>query len=463
MLILSNGIEKNDEQSFFSAMNKLTTSLFYISTISDNSQISMNNTYSYELMVNLLNAYYIAFERLIMINLNDFLEKSKKSSVKNLAVLLVSFFFSFIYLIIFWKMMSKLESDREKPINLFLTIKKKVFEDLKNSAENFSNKLLNKYFGVDENEEESQQEYRTNVKASDINIAKFKALNEFKSSKKQNSFFHYFVNLIIFYILYLIYSFFKYLNAKYYYKNMSRFSVVYNSTQFSQIYLITRVDIVKQYFFNSSIINYNMNKENMIFNFLQCFINITDQLEDTIKETSKTKSFLKNDYRNLFEKYMYNNFSEILIKSLFINEQDAYNKAKYGFKSIYFEIIEILRTLISNYFKEIEFNQSIINTTSELLKDQNWFIINDLILNFLRPWYGFINASMNSSYYLIVFDKYTKYIISFLISLLIISIYYLIIWKRYKNEFIKSIYKSFDLINLMPEEIKNIIVNKLNE
>ena len=460
---LSNGIEKNDEQSFFSAMNKLTTSLFYISTISDNSQISMNNTYSYELMVNLLNAYYIAFERLIMINLNDFLEKSKKSSVKNLAVLLVSFFFSFIYLIIFWKMMSKLESDREKPINLFLTIKKKVFEDLKNSAENFSNKLLNKYFGVDENEEESQQEYRTNVKASDINIAKFKALNEFKSSKKQNSFFHYFVNLIIFYILYLIYSFFKYLNAKYYYKNMSRFSVVYNSTQFSQIYLITRVDIVKQYFFNSSIINYNVGEENMIFNFLQCFINITDQLEDTIKETSKTKSFLKNDYRNLFEKYMYNNFSEILIKSLFINEQDAYNKAKYGFKSIYFEIIEILRTLISNYFMEIEFNPSIINTTSELLKDQNWFIINDLILNFLRPWYGFINAAMNSSYYLIVFDKYTKYIISFLISLLIISIYYLIIWKRYKNEFIKSIYKSFDLINLMPEEIKNIIVNKLNE
>ena len=65
--------------------------------------------------------------------------------------------------------------------------------------------------------------------------------------------------------------------------------------------------------------------------------------------------------------------------------------------------------------------------------------------------------------HLIVFDKYTKYIISFLISLLIISIYYLIIWKRYKNEFIKSIYKSFDLINLMPEEIKNIIVNKLNE
>ena len=44
----------------------------------------MNNTYSYELMVNLLNGYYIAFERLIVINLNDFVEKAKKSDTKNL-------------------------------------------------------------------------------------------------------------------------------------------------------------------------------------------------------------------------------------------------------------------------------------------------------------------------------------------------------------------------------------------
>ena len=46
--------------------------------------------------------------------------------------------------------------DRVRPINLFLTIKKKIFEDLKNSSEAFSNKLLNKFFGNEDNEEESQ-------------------------------------------------------------------------------------------------------------------------------------------------------------------------------------------------------------------------------------------------------------------------------------------------------------------
>jgi hypothetical protein len=87
-------------------------------------------------------------------------------------------------------MVVRLEKDREKPLNLFLTIKNKVFEDLKNSAENFSNKLLNKLFRIEENEEESQYNYnRINIENNDINIAKFKALNEYKSLNKKGKFF----------------------------------------------------------------------------------------------------------------------------------------------------------------------------------------------------------------------------------------------------------------------------------
>ena len=122
---LSNGIEKEEEQSFFSAINKLTTSLFYISTINNNSLINMNNTYSYELMVNLLDGYYIAFEKIIIILVNDFKDKAKASRIKNIIIFFICLFFSCFYLIIFWKIMKDLNNDREKPINLFLTIKKK--------------------------------------------------------------------------------------------------------------------------------------------------------------------------------------------------------------------------------------------------------------------------------------------------------------------------------------------------
>jgi hypothetical protein len=94
-----------------------------------------------------------------------------------------------MYLIIYYNLMMKLNDDREKPINLFLTIKNSVFEDLKNSAENFSNKLLNKIFGVDEEEEESQKDFKDNIKEKDINIAKFKSLNDYKLNNKKGTSF----------------------------------------------------------------------------------------------------------------------------------------------------------------------------------------------------------------------------------------------------------------------------------
>ena len=84
----------------------------------------MNNTYSYELMVNLLDGYYVPNENLIRILLNDFRTKTRNCGTKNIVIFSVSLFISCIYLAIFWKLMTSLDNDREKPINLFLTIKK---------------------------------------------------------------------------------------------------------------------------------------------------------------------------------------------------------------------------------------------------------------------------------------------------------------------------------------------------
>ena len=250
------------------------------------------------------------------------------------------------------------------------------------------------------------------------------------------------------------------------YRDISRFCEVFNSTQFSQIYLMTRIDIVKQYFYNSSIINYNMNKDIMIFNFFQCFINITDQLEETIKETSTTKSFLKY-YKFLFKQYMYNNFTDLFTKINNINDEGLnvmiIQKVNYGFKSICSEIFELLQVLMNNYFKENEYNKSLVNTTSELNKSRFWDILNDLAINLVRPWYKYMNKSINDSYYSMALQRVIQYIFLFVFMLVLISIYYWVIMKRYENKFIKTINKSFDLINLMPEEIKKVIVNKLNE
>ena len=61
------------------------------------------------------------------------------------------------------------------------------------------------------------------------------------------------------------------------------------------------------------------------------------------------------------------------------------------------------------------------------------------------------------------YGKQSTVVLIFIIMLIAGSLYFWIVWKKYEDEFIDSIEKSFDLINLIPEEIKNILVAKLNE
>ena len=154
----NNELTKTEQQPYTSAISKLTTAIFYVSS-SDYDDFNMQNNYAYELMVNLMDSYHLTFEDTIIKMIKFLNDQTKSIQVINIIIFFISFFISVSYLILFYGMLVKLDKDREKPLNLFLTIKNKVFEDLKNSSENFSNKLLNKFFRVDENEEESQQNY----------------------------------------------------------------------------------------------------------------------------------------------------------------------------------------------------------------------------------------------------------------------------------------------------------------
>ena len=47
--------------------------------------------------------------------------------------------------------------------------------------------------------------------------------------------------------------------------------------------------------------------------------------------------------------------------------------------------------------------------------------------------------------------------------MIIVILYYSIIWKAYEEKLNILLKESADLINLIPQEIKNIIIEKLNE
>ena len=242
--------------------------------------------------------------------------------------------------------------------------------------------------------------------------------------KLQNSFKYYFIQLTIFYIIYSIFTFLKYINTRVYYSNMDKFSQVYNSTQFSQIYLITRIDNIRQYLFNQSIIIYNVDKDQMINHFIICFLTLSKQLEDTIKQTSKTESFLKNEYKNSFKHYMYENFKEIIAKDeRYIEGYIKYcKKSDNGFKGVSIDIFELLRFLYMKYFMDDERDAK--NNISKLVNDQTWYEINNLFFYIVRPWYKTINNLMYESFYNFVQEKLIQSIIVFSFVIVLISIYY---------------------------------------
>jgi len=253
------------------------------------------------------------------------------------------------------------------------------------------------------------------------------------------------------------------MNTRTYYSNIDNFLKVYDSAQFCQIFLVTRIDIEKQYLYNKSIVNYNFTEELMILNYLNCLLNISDQFEIALKETSKTKSFLKGSFTDRFKLYFYTNFTE-LIKNDMNVRTSLYrdNNSEEGFNIVSYKIFEILRFLIIKYFLNDKRNINNGNI-SELINDKMWIQLDSLLLFVVRPWYYNIHTLFNQSFYSYVNGQKIQYVVDFIIITVIISLYYWIIWKRYELEFIDSIKKSFDLINLIPEEIKNIIVSKLNE
>ena len=447
------------EHPFSTEMNKIPTAVFFISASTNYSNtMNMEERYTYELMANLLSGYYSAWSQVTYIlvdNVKEHCSKTSSSSSIHILIFILSIVVSVAFLIIFWRMLLIFIEDRERPINLFLTIKKKIFEDLKNSAEGFSNKLLNKVFGNEDNDEESQQDYQANIKANDINIIKFKTKNDYRTSvNKDKTHLINYMKLVIFFLVFLIYMSFKFGYFMLNIESMSRFIEVYNITQNCQTNTIYTVDVIKSYLFNSNI-SITDGIDNKI-TFVQTYKSISDKLEQMIIETSRTSSFLSGDYQKKFREYLNSDFTEI------ISKKDEEYKKKYteGLKKNIMRLYDVLKYIS---LRRLDFNVTQNVTLYALLNETEWIELNNLTENIIRPWFIGLVETLNTKFE-DFYDETRLVQISVFISLLVVIILvYFIIWRNYE-ESLKSLLKiSFDLINLIPEEIKYLIVLKINE
>ena len=89
--------------------------------------------------------------------------------------------------------------------------------------------------------------------------------------------------------------------------------------------------------------------------------------------------------------------------------------------------------------------------------------INIVVQSIIRVWYKNALQLMIESFYDFQNKSKLIYIILFICLLIFVILYYFIVWKTYEQKLILLLKGSSDLINLIPQEIKNIIIEKLNE
>ena len=444
---------------FNSAMTRIPASINELSI--NPSLLEMNNRDAYELMHNLLNEYFINWEKLVDILYKDCLKATKYHFpvlITSLSLILVSI----IILIIFIKFLMIFLIERERPINLFLTLKKKVFESLKNAAESFSNKILNKIFGNEDVEEESQQDYQTNIEPNDINIVKFKAINNTFSSFKS---VHLLIEILIMFILFLsvfvISSIVLYCDFRNRMKQINDFIILFEKLNLAQKELILSLDIFKSYLFNKSIPI--LNDENIEPYFIRSFMDMSGRFEELFIYSSKTKSFLSDEDYEKYRQYLYRDISELLEKEFYQRNSQKYKITfEKGIVLCEYKLFENIRSMLIKYSINPKNDEDNIASILEE-NDSTLHMINISVQKLIRYWYNNVINKMIEALYHYQNSSQMFYIIFFICLIIIDTLAYSFLWRYYEQKLYLLLKRSIDLINLIPQEIKNIIIEKLNE
>ena len=421
----------------------------------------MNNRDTYELMYNLINDYFVNWKIGSIILLNDCIKITKYSGPL-IIILILIFVISIIISIIFTKYLMDFIIEREKPINLFLTLKKKVFENLKKGSETFSNKLLNKVMGNEEDEEKSQQEYQSKIEPNDINIVKFKESNNKSSSFKNLYLFIDLISFVFCFLLFYIICFLvKFLDFKKRMNHIFHFISLFEKVNVSQENFILSNNVIKSYLYNKSIPilnNTNTEKE-----FIKSFINITDYFEELVLYSSKSESFLSQESLEKYRGYLYGNICDIIDQGFAQRSMRQYQyTVEKGIILTKLKGYEFARQLILKYYIILEENNDDI---SLVLKEQdpNLHMINIGIQLLIRNWYTGIIKLLIESFYDYKEKSNMFYIICFVCLIVLDILFYFFLWRYYQQKLYFVLKNSIDLINLIPQEIKNIIIENLNE
>ena len=179
--------------------------------------------------------------------------------------------------------------------------------------------------------------------------------------------------------------------------------------------------------------------------------NITDAVEDWSKISFLNMKFLGTNYMNKFIKLFFQNITSINEGGF--NDEDFYSSMKFGFRALISRYLSLMKTGALMHLDGV--NKTDIMNNEELGE-------NGLkIVYVIRPWFHILNEELQSTLDNI-FDNMISLCVGLFIGFIIFAVViYVLAWKNVEFNLEKYLINSIELINLIPEKIKQDLYNKI--
>jgi Ca2+-dependent lipid-binding protein len=90
-------------------------------------------------------------------------------------------------------------------------------------------------------------------------------------------------------------------------------------------------------------------------------------------------------------------------------------------------------------------------------------ILDSIVKNVIRNWYGDLISILMNSFSSFIDQTNLINVSTYIVLIVSILIIYFLVWKSFEENLRELLKTSVDLINLIPESIKYIIVQRINE
>ena len=442
---------------FWSAMNQIPTSIFSIVKVENEiKDINMNNRNVYDLMMNLINDYFVGWKDITNMVINSILKTSKINDYI-IIIFIFSFLFCIFYIFIYYKILSIFIKEGTRPVDLILTIKKSRFEDMKIICENYMNTLMNKFLGdeVNNGNEENEMEKDENsidMDDNDIVISKFQKENVYNQGIFKNKRYLYiFMGSIITMVIFEIYFIIKFASTSQSFEKISLCVNVSNVTRNAEVDVVMSYNVLKAYFINSS--NPLLNETNSTQVLRERVKNITDAVEDWSKYTFLYMKYVGENYMNKFIELFFQNITSINEGGF--NDEDFFSSMKFGFRALISRYLSLMKTGALMHLDGV--NKTNIIDNEEL--GENGLVI----VYVIRPWFKILNEELQKTLDNI-FDRMISLCIGLFIGFIIFAVViYSLIWKNVEFKLENFLMDSIELIDLIPEKIKQDLYSKIIE